>query len=75
MGETTLLVPQKGDEGAAVSLSAFARALSAGEKVAVARCKLTQRADAGVVLAVLTPALSEDPAVCSTCSLARMAPV
>ncbi|CAI5974961.1 unnamed protein product [Closterium sp. NIES-65] len=53
--DTAILLPEPSNTKAALALSALAQAMESSEKVAIVRFKLTNRADSGVALGVLTP--------------------
>ncbi|CAI7823764.1 unnamed protein product, partial [Closterium sp. NIES-53] len=53
--DTAILLPEPSNTKAALALSALAQAMEASKKVAIVRFKLTNRADSGVALGVLTP--------------------
>ncbi|CAI5476150.1 unnamed protein product [Closterium sp. Yama58-4] len=53
--DTAILLPEPSNTKAALALSALAQAMEASGKVAIVRFKLTNRADSGVALGVLTP--------------------
>lgn len=55
----SLFVPEPGDPHSTTAMSALARAMLAAHKVAIVRCKFTSRADAGVVVGVLTPRVAQ----------------
>ena len=59
MKDVSLFVPEPGDIHSATAMSALARAMEATQKVAIVRCKFTNRADAGIVIGVLTPKVAQ----------------